>query len=102
MLTIDRRMNDTVYIGDKKITVVSITEQSFVMLYDNKNFRIKRGQSITIDNTEVFFNKQFNDKIRIGFDGPRTVRILRGELYNKDSQMFVDNSTKQFPSGGNY
>ena len=102
MLVIGRKIGGEIYIGNEKLTVIDIKPDNFVIEFGGNQHRINRGMSVSLGETEVFFSKQYNDKILIAFDGPRTTRILRGEIYSKDSQAFIDNSTKQFPSGGNY
>lgn len=104
MLSIDREIGEKVYIGDVELEVVGILERSALIRIGEKSYTIKSGSSLTFDVTEIFYFKNFNNQktVRLGFDGPRSVTILRGELYNKkkDKQpKYIDNATKQFPSG---
>ncbi len=99
MLTIYRKLNESIYIGDKKIVLIDIKNRSAVINFDEKNVRIKHGQHISIGTTDLYVLKVMDKKIEFGFDGPRTTTILRGELYEKGSAKYIDNSTKQFPSG---
>jgi len=98
MLSIDRKIEQSIYIGSSELKVLEIKERSVMFSFAGKQYRIPSGHSLQLERTEVFLFSVFGDKARLGLDAPREVTILRGELYNKGKQPF-DNSTKQFPSG---
>lgn len=104
MLTIYRKVNNSIYIGNKKMTVEVIGDREVTLKYDNKTFSIKHGTHKTVDNVNVYLltMMKVEKKIVLGFEGDRSIRIMRGELYEKGSTKYIDNSTKTFPSGGNY
>ena len=102
MLIIDRKIGEDIYVGNKKISVIDIKDRSVIVTVEKKTMRIKHGQSIMIGNTEMLLSEYFNHKVRLGFDGPRSTTILRGELYENKNNKYIDNSTKQFPSGGEF
>lgn len=104
MLTIDRKLNQSVYINDLKVKVTDIkkSERSVVLKIDDaKEIRIKSSQSTEIGESEVYLIKVISiNKVRLGFEGDMDVKVLREELYHNDNQLkYVDNATKQFPSG---
>ena len=100
MLTIYRFLEESIYIGDKKMTLKGIQDRSVIVEIDKKTFRIKHGQNISIGTTDIFLLKMLGEnKVEFGFEGPRSTNILRGELYEKGNIKYIDNSTKQFPSG---
>ena len=100
MLTIDRRLNECIYVGNTKIEILDIKERDVLIEIDDKTIRLKHGQNIRIGDTEVFMLRKLRSGVQLGFDGPRSTTILRGELYEKGKGLkYIDNSTKQFPSG---
>ena len=102
MLTIDRKKGESVFIGDDELKVKEVHSDNVIVEFKKQIYRVRSGQSVSVGRVELFMFKRFNDKVRLGFDGPRELYILRKELYDKSSTKYIDNSTKQFPSGGNF
>lgn len=104
MLTIDREIDKAVYIGHTRVTICEVQNRSVTLLVKDREVNIKHGQSEKIEGIEVYLSRVINpEKVRLGFEGPRNISILRSELYEDENNMkFIDNSTKQFPSGGEF
>lgn len=100
MLTVDRKIGESVHVGRTVIVVKDIKDRSVLVEVGDLEYRIKHGQSVKIGDAEVFLIKFFNNKVRLGFSAHRSIRILRSELLDEgESLKYIDNSTKQFPSG---
>lgn len=103
MLIIDRNSGESIFLGENELKVLDIktAERSVLISYAGKQYRIKTGTNVQLDQTLVHLHNVFNNKAKFGFDAPRSIRILRGELLDKEGSQprNIDNSTKQFPSG---
>lgn len=103
MLTIDRRMGEAVYLNDNelKLTAVDQNARSVNFALDGNIVRLKHGQRVKHGVVEIVLLSIYDsNRVQFGFNGPRSVVILRGELYHKGNKLaYVDNATKQFPSG---
>jgi len=107
MLTIDRNVDESIYLNDKKVIVKQISNAFVRIKIEDNYFSIKRKEYIKLENTKIYFVRKLNSKdktinrARIGFDADMSITIMRGEIYetNKGNSKYTDNSTKQFPSG---
>lgn len=101
MLKISRGKGQSVYVNDTKITLTEIDGNFITLTINDKNpIQLSREQRFLVERTEVLYSSKFRNSILLGFDADRSITILREELYhNKNPLKYVDNSTKQFPSG---
>lgn len=111
MLTLDRSEGETVYLNDDKLIIKAIEANLIYIEINNELYALKLRSHINFKGTKIHFIRNANSKsrksirVRIGFDADKKIRIERGENYNPakgGNSRFTDNSTKQFPSDGEY
>ena len=62
MLSIDRKIEQSIYIGSSELKVLEIKERSVMFSFAGKQYRIPSGHSLQLERTEVFLFSVFSDK----------------------------------------